>query len=1424
MSGLPPGWEWDYDGARWFYRYKPNGHIQFHFPKEGDEFPDFIDALSPVPELAPEEKLESQQQLKRRAPVTDDRKSQMRATGGPLADFGMNRSVFGGPGTGKDDEDGDGFFYQPENFMYLGPGAYSDVSPVADEDGDEIPKDRHKNEATGAQGDVKDKTMLDATSDDKTGVSPLQSETNTPSVVNSVLARDVPTVPEPVAEEPRAEPVLIVSTHDLPQPGQPAADSPGVPLLDSVEKPRQEPPPVVHRPSWDPVGIMAEMATEETAAAHIEIHPDPVEMADSSVLAPIETRMIDLGIAELPEPTSPSDARPLVPSTHDLLHRTTMTDADLHGATFGSGSRPQSSSPTNSNHVKPETEVKAVAPKPDVSQPFPQIEAQQPQASTPPLNNTAFAIKRKPSNPVPKQGKYQPYKPGAVPTVATEKQTRDPEFKQREHRNSLAREASLMMGNRQKFETSDMPSILQPPQVPPKHPLDSTQPPSQRPSGLSRSETFPTPERQPMSVAGGAGALGPGHAQGPLQHVPSVLKPARGYPQGRPSDDVAVPPNPNPNPTAFPGPSETAQPSRYSAFQPGVSGKQGAPPGGPQLYAMPQTGHIPHSLTPAPGQHPSMGPRPSVQRFETAPVQPLPGARPPLQEADIQVSPAVQPLPQVHQGPPVQGGGDQGAARYEPFHAAARARSRSDLPKPTNAPAALLAGQQPFAVMPRPEPSPSSKAAPRPQSAMDLMQGHAPSTANRGMQPAEPSPPPDAGLPRHMSFASSEVSSLGPPSGSQSSGVPVQTPSPLESGGRRPSSGFFRSYGPSGNSTTPGVATPGSNGFGETPNRPAAGTRPASYSGTSPTHSQANPIFNIAQGPPAIPGKIPIQPAHDAQTPASIVPGNRAIQNIIGTAQSSASRRHSLPTEQAILSSQPLQSPPPPRTNGAPGPNAPANGVPQPIGMQQPQATFSKGPPPHPHNVGQQMANQPSARPQRPTVTPPSQQDFGPMSPSTPIRTPGHLLQPIQEHHEGDQTRIPVAPRTSQDAQRRSPGSNQQSSASSYYPSSADSPNSKAFGIPGAGGPVHANGPLQQPYVPSPTVATAGQIYSPIHNNPFQSPTGAVTFQPLGRPGLTPPVIQQPGKDKEKGGWLSKLMKGSGNSAVLQKPPPANKAFSVMPQSPHACIPPQGQWPTSPVGPGSNGTQQMNQPPFNPQNPALIWQGGPPMPGMATQPRPMGPETQSLPATPIQNLPQPLGGQNMQPVQRQVPAANQMPQNPPALSFPQAAMKMQGGEPLNGAQFPRQQQSEAPPRGLSPARGPPSDQVPDDFSDAASISAFSVSTMDVSEAQAQPVLKPQLVTVERHASPGQHQLPSRVAAAQAPPAPTKHEVNTRPPVDNGLAVAPLFSKAQAKAQAKATVTAVSVNKPPPGTGDKWAKKPAVDYSGDDWGDDPWDYQ
>ncbi|KAF9877033.1 hypothetical protein CkaCkLH20_05299 [Colletotrichum karsti] len=445
MSALPANWEWDYDGTRWFYRYKPNGHVQFHFPKEGDEFPDFIDIMSPIPDLAPEERLESQQQLKRRTGVDVDSKSKMRATGGPLDDFGMNRSGFGGPLTDEED----GFLYQPENFMYLGPGAYTDVSPLADEEErDHIANSRRKNKSNGDEG--KDKTMLDAAGTDKAGVSPLQSATNTPSVVHSTPVRESVAVPQPVAEDA----VLVISTQELPGPTQPAIPSPGVPLLDSVEKPR----PGSHAPAqsapWDPVGVVAEMATEHTAAARIETHPDPVEIGDSAVLAPIETQMMNFGIAELPERTSPSDARPPVSSTHDLLHQTNMTDQALHGATFGSGSRPQSSSPTTS--AQPNTEARPVNTPAKVlsHQTIPET-APQPPSSSQASPAAPFSIKRKPSKTAAKQGQYQPYVPGSAPTITSEQQNRSPDFKPRGYRNPLAREASLMLGTRQTYEASN---------------------------------------------------------------------------------------------------------------------------------------------------------------------------------------------------------------------------------------------------------------------------------------------------------------------------------------------------------------------------------------------------------------------------------------------------------------------------------------------------------------------------------------------------------------------------------------------------------------------------------------------------------------------------------------------------------------------------------------------------------------------------------------------------------------------------------------------------------------------------------------------------------------------------------------------------------------------------------------------------------
>lgn len=73
MASLPPGWEADYDGRRWFYTYGPTGQSQFHFPRPGDEFPDVLCAagagaeafLPPAAELTPEERLESGRQVRR---------------------------------------------------------------------------------------------------------------------------------------------------------------------------------------------------------------------------------------------------------------------------------------------------------------------------------------------------------------------------------------------------------------------------------------------------------------------------------------------------------------------------------------------------------------------------------------------------------------------------------------------------------------------------------------------------------------------------------------------------------------------------------------------------------------------------------------------------------------------------------------------------------------------------------------------------------------------------------------------------------------------------------------------------------------------------------------------------------------------------------------------------------------------------------------------------------------------------------------------------------------------------------------------------------------------------------------------------------------------------------------------------------------
>lgn len=308
MANLPQGWEWDYDGKRWFYKYKPTGHIQYHFPKEGDEFPDFVDAAEPAPILAPEERLESQQQLKRQTTVggshkpretlspdsasSSGRKNGMTATARPVS------AVWDGDGENEE------AVFQPENFMFLGPGTYVDVSPLNDEEDEAA-----KRSVVGIEQRVE-------SSPGNKVVSPAESSLGTPMTKKSEPAQSPQPADATVSSETRQVIDGGMAVAETETPGVPDDKGPEnngqavqefviIASEDILEQPADE---VAISSSFDPVGIVAEMATDDTAMAHIERNPDPVEIGDNTILAPIETAA-PLGIAELPGKNSPIEGQ-----------------------------------------------------------------------------------------------------------------------------------------------------------------------------------------------------------------------------------------------------------------------------------------------------------------------------------------------------------------------------------------------------------------------------------------------------------------------------------------------------------------------------------------------------------------------------------------------------------------------------------------------------------------------------------------------------------------------------------------------------------------------------------------------------------------------------------------------------------------------------------------------------------------------------------------------------------------------------------------------------------------------------------------------------------------------------------------------------------------------------------------------------------
>ncbi|KAK2010925.1 hypothetical protein LZ32DRAFT_359290 [Colletotrichum eremochloae] len=1425
MSGLPPGWEWDYDGARWFYRYKPNGHVQFHFPKEGDEFPDFIDNFAPALELAPEEKLESQQQLKRRTTIDADPKSKMRATGGPLSDFGTNRSGFGGPLNNDDDDDG-GFFCQPENFMYLGPGAYTDISPDADEDDREAPSPNKAVEGDAGGSNSKNKTLLDAVSE-RSGVSPLQSEANTPSVVNSVPVQETAVVQEHIAPERPVQLPLILDTQDLSGPTNAVAASPDVPLLDSIEKPRPGPSSMFQPPPWDPVGIMAEMATEHTAPAHIETHPDPVEMADNAVLAPVETRIVDFGIAELPERTSPLESRPPVQSTHELLHQTSMSDEALYGATFGTGSRPKTSTPPHTSQVSPGFHSKVAESGPRPGSLPPQTASQQIQTLPTNASNTAFTIKRKPSNSVARQSQYQPYVPGVTSSVTRTQPGSEPNFKSRDHSNSLSREMSLMMGPRPKLDQASMPSVLQPPQVPPKVPFQSSQSSTPQNVGLASLSMLPGSTQAPSASTGIGQSLNKG-SNSVLQHVPSVLKPARGQPQGPAQQSPPLPPpsaarEPGSSRHSISGTSPSSQPTskapndrffenaaQYTAFQPGRMNPQES-----HFSRAAQRPELSQSQSQfRPPVHGPLAPRPLAHRIETAPPQLSKDQQQPPLSHNRSSNRSVPALPDFLQRPRAQSDIRQ--------HQGSSSQNRAYLDS-------------------------------------------APNTVPRGMQSSDPSPPPNLELARQISYAS-------------------------KSDGRRSSSGFLHgahSDSFSSRSTT-GPADQ------NVPLRPA-GSRPASFSGPSPIGQREAAEQTTARHPPIVPWKIltststsNIQQVPGQQTPGSatspassrrhsLPPDNLASFGAQPPSQAAAPpgpyrlsghshgqlhtpfaqvqwsgsgeettklAQHISTSNSAHPSSTPmgesLGMPLVPESLPSPQPPCPSDIQhsihPPPLGSQSP----------HPIKNGRSTVQSLSERPLRLTVIPPSHHVYGTTSPSTPISSPGHVLHSIQEHLENDNPigRAPDASinQHSRDGRRYSQGSSLNLSSASAYPSSAESPqgyNAERLMNQVAQKQANVQTPVSQPLQSmNPVGLPSHPNYSPVAGNPFQpfSPIN-MSGSPLQngmRPGSMPPDLKTPTRDKDKGGWLSKLMK-SNKASLLHKqppPPPQQQQFQAV-NNPVQVAPP----PPLPL-PQQQQQQQVQRlqhppqvaPPIHMHNlydradtrlhnqaaDKAVTPTTTVVPEKSTLDQmalvPPNLSTQLVKQTVSQNQNQGHGSSH-QSFYRQDPSIQQKPYSA-ATSQPSPKLPVQ--QP-NGVE---ERPISVPPVGLVLPVGPPKDQTGDNLSDAAS-----VSTMEVSEVQVQPVLKPKMVTVGKQAtvhSKQQQDCPVQTATPMQKPHPPstiqKHD-EPRVTAERDLFVAPLFSKPQSNTAASAASVVEG-----PGLQDKWAKKPAYDYSGDDWGDDPWDYK
>jgi len=609
MNSLPENWKSDYDGERWFYVYLPTGNVQYHFPQPGDEYAEFLHTSSVVPDLTPEERLESERQVKRRGTTsgTGERGSRAAASRRSTRDTPVTE-------TQDDVDDGGGYLFSFESFGYLGPGSYNDVSPLnEEEDGrpDDVPRDLGRK----AEGSSARRAALETPRENS--LSPLASTVTTPNVANSfVMAAEpvmapttAPTTGEPVRSPPRANepaaapvvgaPVLAVDTaaaHNIIAVDSGMVQSPDIPMLHSESRPF-ELPDAAHMGAsnshalaqnhrvFSPVGFVAELASDATAQCAEEANPPPIELPGNEIMfGGWQTNLIPSAPVELPH--NPIEVLPTPPA------ETAQAEKPLPSQGLA-----RVSSPPQDPGGRP---------------------ALQAETETPPAADTRAYLPFRAKNIT--RDETLAKRSSVVLGDVSLAESQNREMGHVDKRHSLAGPALPA-----KRDLSDTPAALQPPRVPPKRPLDdddkvlrpaSVAAPSHPviPGTEARHQSIPSPSDG--GFGGIPAALRPAPGQGPaprpnpagLSHFPSILKPARGQSPARPMQPSGSSEGRRVHIAAKP----------YMSYQ-GHSSRGGSPARSAAAFG-PNAGqnHISSADVPQPGD-PDF--RPGLQRVNTLPDQ-----------------------------------------------------------------------------------------------------------------------------------------------------------------------------------------------------------------------------------------------------------------------------------------------------------------------------------------------------------------------------------------------------------------------------------------------------------------------------------------------------------------------------------------------------------------------------------------------------------------------------------------------------------------------------------------------------------------------------------------------------------------------------------------------------------------------------------